>query len=562
MTATSDDRDDGLSAPLRRARLGSRRGDEQHRELPRDNGLWAVFLLMAIDAVFPAASELVMLYGGALASGALAHELVVFGTPRSGFWAYVAIALAGTLGYLVGAIGGWAIGLYGGRPFLERHGRWFHLGPERLDRAERWFERWDDWAVLFGRRDARGALVRLHPGRRVRGAVPPLHGPDRDRQRDLVLRARRRRLGARRELEQASHHDFRYVDVPSSSRSSLARAYLDRSAPPLLYHALAVPIPHVDVKAQYAPLVPELKAGVRPHARERALHLRPRGRGLRARGRRVPRRRAAIGVANGTDALVLVLDAMGIGAGDEVICPAFTFFATAEAIARRGATPVFADIDPATLNLDPADVERRITERTKAIMPVHLFGRPAPRRGAAPLRPPDRRGRRAGVRRGRDRDEPRLDLQLLPDEEPVRARRRRPGHGQRRGARRAGAAAPLPRLAREEDFEYVGYNSRLDALQAAMLLLVAGLPGASARRGFAVLVRDGGNTESPNAGRPMAAMAGLLGVELVKDDAYRLGDALRPIEARDITLAWRLVFRATVGALLDTVLVLLLRGRP
>ena len=87
---------------------------------------------------------------------------------------------------------------------------------------------------------------------------------------------------------------------------------------------------------------------------------------------------AAVGVANGTDALVLVLDAMGIGPGDEVICPAFTFYATAESIARRGATPVFADIDAATLNLDPEDVSGRITERTKAIMPVHLFGRPAP----------------------------------------------------------------------------------------------------------------------------------------------------------------------------------------
>ena len=69
---------------------------------------------------------------------------------------------------------------------------------------------------------------------------------------------------------------------------------------------------------------------------------------------------------------------MEIGAGDEVICPSFTFYATAEAIVARGATPVFADIDPVTLNLDPADVERRITPRTKAIMPVHLFGRPAP----------------------------------------------------------------------------------------------------------------------------------------------------------------------------------------
>src|SRR6266436_4575854 len=84
-----------------------------------------------------------------------------------------------------------------------------------------------------------------------------------------------------------------------------------------------------------------------------------------------------LGVANGTDALVIVLDALEIGPGDEVICPAFTFYATAESIARRGATPVFADIDPVTLNLDPEDVAAKITSRTKAIMPVHLFGRPA-----------------------------------------------------------------------------------------------------------------------------------------------------------------------------------------
>ena len=115
------------------------------------HGLWAVFVLMAIDAVLPAASELVMIYGGALASGALAHELDVFGTPRSGFGAYLAIALAGTLGYLLGAVGGWAIGLYGGRPFLEKHGRWFHLSHARLERAERWFQRWEGWAVLVGR---------------------------------------------------------------------------------------------------------------------------------------------------------------------------------------------------------------------------------------------------------------------------------------------------------------------------------------------------------------------------------------------------------------------------
>jgi dTDP-4-amino-4,6-dideoxygalactose transaminase len=85
-----------------------------------------------------------------------------------------------------------------------------------------------------------------------------------------------------------------------------------------------------------------------------------------------------VGVANGTDALVLVLDALEIGAGDEVVCPSFTFYATAEAIVRAGATPVFADIDPVTLNIDPEDMAAKVTERTRAIMPVHLFGRPAP----------------------------------------------------------------------------------------------------------------------------------------------------------------------------------------
>jgi membrane protein DedA with SNARE-associated domain len=115
------------------------------------HGVWAVFLLMAIDAVFPAFSELVMLYGGALASGALTYKLDVFGTRSSGLGAYLAIALAGTLGYLVGSLAGWAIGHRGGRRFVERHGRWVHLDPQRLERAARWFERWEGWAVLVGR---------------------------------------------------------------------------------------------------------------------------------------------------------------------------------------------------------------------------------------------------------------------------------------------------------------------------------------------------------------------------------------------------------------------------
>jgi membrane protein DedA with SNARE-associated domain len=118
-----------------------------------DHGVYAVFLLMAIDAVFPAASELVMVYAGALAAGAFAGQHVdVFGTRVSSHaWAFVVMALAGGIGYVVGSIVGWAVGLYGGRPLLERRGRWFHLSGDKLDRAERWFDRWDDLAVLIGR---------------------------------------------------------------------------------------------------------------------------------------------------------------------------------------------------------------------------------------------------------------------------------------------------------------------------------------------------------------------------------------------------------------------------
>lgn len=118
------------------------------------HGVYAVFGLMAVDAVFPAASEIVMLYAGAVAAGvfATAHGVTIFGWHVGfGARAYVALALAGTLGYLAGAIVGWAVGLYGGRPLLERHGRWLHVTPDRLDRAEAWFRRWDNLGVLLGR---------------------------------------------------------------------------------------------------------------------------------------------------------------------------------------------------------------------------------------------------------------------------------------------------------------------------------------------------------------------------------------------------------------------------
>jgi membrane protein DedA with SNARE-associated domain len=114
-------------------------------------GVVAVFVLMFVDALFPAASELVMVYAGALASGALTHRVDVLGWHATGFSAVVAVVLAGVVGYQLGAILGWWIGERGGRPFLERRGRWFHLTPAKLDRAERWFDRWDTWAVFVGR---------------------------------------------------------------------------------------------------------------------------------------------------------------------------------------------------------------------------------------------------------------------------------------------------------------------------------------------------------------------------------------------------------------------------
>jgi membrane protein DedA with SNARE-associated domain len=118
-----------------------------------DYGLYAIFFLMLVDAVFPAASEPVMVYGGAVAAGAFAgQDVTLFGREiESGLPAYLAVATAGTIGYLIGSLLGWWIGAAAGRPFLEEHGRWFHLNAAKLDKAERWFDRWDDWAVFLGR---------------------------------------------------------------------------------------------------------------------------------------------------------------------------------------------------------------------------------------------------------------------------------------------------------------------------------------------------------------------------------------------------------------------------
>jgi membrane protein DedA with SNARE-associated domain len=117
-----------------------------------DHGVVAVFLLMAVDAVLPIGGEIVMLFAGVLAAGALRQRATLLGLDLGrGLGAYLALVAAGTLGSLAGGLAGWLIGARGGRTLLERHGRWLHLGPQRVDRAEAWFARFGTWAVLFGR---------------------------------------------------------------------------------------------------------------------------------------------------------------------------------------------------------------------------------------------------------------------------------------------------------------------------------------------------------------------------------------------------------------------------
>ncbi len=231
-------------------------------------------------------------------------------------------------------------------------------------------------------------------------------------------------------------------------------------------------IPLVDVKAQYAPLIPELEQCFAEVVESGRFILGPNVAAFEQEAAAYLGVPATVGVANGTDAIVLALDAMGIGAGDEVICPAFTFYATAEAIARIGATPVFADIDPVTMNLDPEDAAAKITPQTKAIMPVHLFGRPAPLAELAALGLPlvedaAQAFGAAGIAQTGVASTfsffPTKNLFALGDgglvaatDEDVAARvRLLRFHGSRD----------------KVDFDLVGYNSRLDEIHAAALRL-------------------------------------------------------------------------------------------
>lgn len=133
-------------------------------------------------------------------------------------------------------------------------------------------------------------------------------------------------------------------------------------------------VPLLDLKAQYAPIREEIRAAMDEVCDAQYFILGPTVAAFEDEMAAYCGAPAAVGVSSGSDALLIALMVEGIGAGDEVITSPYTFFATAGSICRTGARPVFVDIDPVTFNLDPTLVEAACTEKTRAIMPVHLYG--------------------------------------------------------------------------------------------------------------------------------------------------------------------------------------------
>ena len=133
-------------------------------------------------------------------------------------------------------------------------------------------------------------------------------------------------------------------------------------------------VPMVDLRAQFAAIEPEIREAIEAVLASQQFVLGPQLAAFEAEMARYNGLRTAVGVASGTDALMLGLRACGVGPGDEVIVPTFTFVATAGAVSALGGRPVFADIEPETFNVSPASVESHITERTRAIVAVHFGG--------------------------------------------------------------------------------------------------------------------------------------------------------------------------------------------
>ena len=253
-----------------------------------------------------------------------------------------------------------------------------------------------------------------------------------------------------------------------------------------------MPIGLMDIKGQIADVRDEVEAAVLDVVRSGQFILGPNVKAFEAEVTEYLSTYASVGVGNGTDGLTIALKAAGVGEGDEVITTPFTFYATAEAIVQAGARPVFVDIDPDTLNIDPAAIAGAITAMTKAIVPVDLFGLPADADAVSAVASEhglvvvedacqafgaSYKGRRAGG----------LGDLAVFSFFPTKSLG---GYGD--GGLVTGRIAEFVEMARllrfhgsrdKVDFDYVGFNSRLDEIQAAVLRIgLTRVDGWNARR--------------------------------------------------------------------------------
>ena len=244
-----------------------------------------------------------------------------------------------------------------------------------------------------------------------------------------------------------------------------------------------MPVPILDLVAQYQSIRDELEAALRAVIERQSFIMGPEVAALEKAIAELAGVEHGIGCASGTDALLLPLHALGLQPGDEVIGPAFTFFATAGAIHNAGGTPVFADIDPVTFNIDPAAIEAAITRRTRALVVVHLFGQMAAMERVAAIAKKhnlfviEDGAQSIGARRNVDgawRTPGQLSdvatLSFFPTKN-IGAW----GDGGMMLTRDPALAARLAKLrlhggAKQYYHDEVGFNSRLDTLQAAVLL--------------------------------------------------------------------------------------------